>query len=344
MAKTDSKAAARQIISDIRKGELKPVYLLMGEEAYYIDLIVENFEKYVIPDEDKDFNLNIFYGNDVDIDYLVGVAQQFPVMANRKLVLLKEAQSMQMAKSQLEKIAPYVSKPNCQTCLVIVFKGDSLNGTSKLVKAVKEKGVLFKSDIPWDNQVPDFIRDYCREHKFTIEPKAVELLAQYIGLPLSKLYGEINKLIEIKGKEDKHITCVDIEKNIGISKEYNNLELTSALGKKDYNKVITIIKYFEANPKSNPTPVITAVLLNFFGNLVAAHYLPDKSDTSLMNTFGLKSSYKLNDFKVSMKNYNARQAVNAIHHLREFDTKSKGIGSLINEYDLLAELIFKIFT
>lgn len=345
MAKFDSKIVARQIISEIKKGDYKPVYILMGEEAYYIDLLVDNFERRVIPDEDKDFNLNVFYGNDADMDYVVGVAKQFPVMADRKLVILKEAQTMVQAKNQLEKLAPYASRPSQNTILVIVFKGDTLNATSKLLKSVKESGgVIFKSEKPWENELPSLIRDYCRDRKFTIEDKAVDLLAQYIGLPLSKLFGEINKLIEIKDAGDNLITCADIEKNIGISKEYNNLELRKALEIKDYNKAITIVKYFQSNPKSNPTPVITATLLNYFSNLVAAHYLADKSDSSLMKTFGLKSRYQLHDFKTALRNYNARQAVNAIHHLREFDTKSKGVGSMLNEYDLLAELIFKIFT
>lgn len=345
MAKSDTINNVRKIISDIRKGECEPVYLLMGEEAYYIDLLIENFEKRLIPDDDKDFNLNVFYGNDADIDYVVGVAQQFPVMASRKLVILKEAQSMQQAKIQLERFSSYATRPNQQTVFVIAFKGDTLNASSKLIKGIKEGGgIIFKSSVPRDYELPVLIRDYCKDRKVLIEDKAVDLLAQYIGPPLSKLFGEINKLINIKNDIEKRITCADIEKNIGISKEYNNFELINAIGKKDYPKTIRIIKHFQSSPKTNPTPVTTAVILNFFSNLVIAHYLPDKSDLSLNKTFGFKSSYQLQDFKIAMRNYNPMQSVNAIHHLREFDTKSKGVGSLLNEYDLLAELIFKIFT
>lgn len=345
MAKSDTAALAREIIHKIRKGDCEPVYILMGEEAYYIDLIVENFEKYLIHEDDKDFNLNIFYGNDADIDYVVGVAQQFPVMADRKLVILKEAQSMQQAKNQLEKFASYVARPSMQTVFVIAFKGDNLSATSKLLKGVKEGGgVIFKSAVPPEWELRNHIRDFVRDHKFSIDDKAVELLAQYIGAPLSKLFGEIKKLMSIKTGKDQRITCEDIERNIGISKDFNNLELVKALGAKDYRKAVQIIRYFQSNPKNNPTVVATAVMLNFFSNLVIAHYLPDKTDAALYNTFGFKSSFQLNEFKTAMRNYNAMQSVNAIHYLREFDTKSKGIDSQLNEYDLMTELLFKLFT
>lgn len=345
MAKNDSAADARRIINDIRKGMFNPVYILMGEEAYFIDLIVDNLEKYAIPEEDKDFNYNVFYGNDADIDYVVGVAQQFPVMADKKLVILKEAQSMVQAKTQLEKFAPYVSRPGEQTIFVLAFKGDTLNATSKLLKAAKESGaVVFKSTVPRDYELPDLIRDYCRDRKISIEDKAVTLLADYIGAPLSKLFGEINKLISIVSMTDTRITSKVIEDNIGISKEYNNFELVNAIRKKDYPKAIRIVRHFKSSPKNNPTPVTTGTLLTFFSNLVIAHYLPDKSDMALCETFGLKKGFILDEFKTGLANYNPRQAVNAVQHLREFDTKSKGVGSLADEYDLLAELIFKLFT
>ena len=335
----------REIIESIRKGNLAPVYILMGTEAYYIDLVVENLEKYAIPEEDRDFNYNVFYGNDADIDYVVGVAQQFPVFADRKLVILKEAQSMRQAKVALEKFAPYVNQPAPATIFVIVFKGDTLNATSKLMKAAKESGaVVLKSETPRDYELPALIRDFCQQRKVNIEDKAVTLLADYIGSPLSKLFGEVNKLISIVDKNNPRITCELIEKNIGISKEFNNIELVNAIRRRDYPAAVKIVKYFAANPKQNPTPMTTGILLKFFSEIITAHYLPNKSDAALIETFGLRSTRFLNDFKLAMQNFNPRQAVNAVHYLREFDTKSKGIDSYLNEYDLLLELIFKIFT
>lgn len=337
--------SVRDIIREIREGNPRPVYILMGEEAYFIDLIVENMEKYIIPEEDKDFNFNIFFGNDADIDYVVGVAQQFPVMAPRKLVILKEAQSMYQAKTQLEKFSSYVSHPNPNAVFVITFKGGILNATSKLIKAAKATdAIVFNSEVPRSYHLTNHIRDYCRDRKVSIDQKAMELLAENIGAPLSKLFGEINKLISIVGGKTPRITCDDIERHIGISKEFNNLELVNALSVKDYPRCIKIIKYFAANPKTNPTVLTTGTILNFFSNLVIAHYLPDKSDQALSQALGFKAAIQLTNMKTAMRNYSPMQAVNAIHYLREFDTKSKGVGSMLDEYDLLAEMVFKIFT
>ena len=344
MAKKANDIGIREIISSIRKGNCAPVYILMGEEAYYIDLIVENLERYVINESDKDFNYNVFFGNDADIDYVVATAQQFPVMAPRKLVILKEGQSMIQAKNQLERFAPYVSRPNQNTVFAIVYKGEPLGASSKLIKAAKEGGaVIFRSDVPRDYELESHVRDYRADRRITIDEKAMKMLCEYIGAPLSKLFGEINKLITIKGGTGR-ITCDDIEKNIGISKDFNNFELINALSVKDYPKAIRIVNYFESNPKLNPTVVTTAVIFNYFSNVVIAHYLPDKSDDSLKSELGLKSKPQLWTLKDGMRNYSPAKAVNAIHHIREFDSKSKGIGSYLNEFDLMRELVFKLFT
>lgn len=334
----------REIITAIRKKEFEPVYLLMGEESYYIDLIVSNLEKHVVAEDDRDFNVNIFFGNDADIDYVIGAAQQFPVMADRKLVILKEGQSMSQAKNQLERLAPYVSRPNQNTVFVIVYKGEPFGASSKLVKAAKEGGaVIFSSNVPRDYELKGHVRDFCTDRRISIDDKAVDLMCEYIGAPLSKLFGELNKLITITGGKTR-ITCDDVEKNIGISKDFNNFELINALSVRDYPKAIQIIKHFESNPKANPTVMTTAMIFNYFSNLVIAHYMPDKSDEALKQEFGYKAAIQLRGLRNGLSCYNPRQAVNAIHYIREFDTKSKGIESMGNEYDLLREMIFKIST
>ncbi|MDE7181119.1 MAG: DNA polymerase III subunit delta [Muribaculaceae bacterium] len=335
----------RDIIQAIKKRDCAPVYILMGEEAYYIDLIVDNFEHHYLDEADKDFNYNMFYGNDADVDYVVAAAQQFPVMSDRKLVILKEAQSMNRAKSELEKFAPYVSRPNMSTVFVIAYKGEKLNATSKLLKAAKESGaVVFESKSPYENKLPAYIKDYCQQQKVGIDDKAVSMLADYVGLPLSKLFGEISKLISVRKDKSARITCEDIEKNIGISKDYNNFELINALAVKDYPKAITIVRHFADSPKANPTPVTTGLLFNFFSNLLIAHYMADKSESALREHLGLRSIDQMKNMQNALRCYSAGQTVKAIRYLREFDTRSKGVGSLMNEYDLLAETIFKFFT
>lgn len=343
MAAQKQGISVREIIADIRAHKAAPVYLLYGDEPYYIDLLVENFERYVVDDADKDFDYSMFYGNDSDPDYVIGAAQQFPLMSDQRLVVLKEAQSMPQAKNQLPKLAPYLSKPSSNTVFVIAFKG-ALEATSKLYKAAKEGGaVIFKSEQPKSWELPAKVKDYCMERKVSIEEKGVQLLCEYIGSPLSKLFGELNKLISIKGGQGT-ITCDDIERNIGISKDFNNFELLDALAAKNYPKAMQIVQYFEKNSKQNPTQMTTGAMITFFSNLIIAHYTPDKSDSGLMAALGYKSAYALKGVKLALRNYSAAQAVNAIHYLREFDSHSKGVGSLQNEYNLLKELIFKIFT
>ena len=334
----------RKIIADIRAGKINPVYVLVGQETYFIDLIVAELEKRVVTPEDRDFNYNLYYGSQTVAESVVNCAQQFPVMADRKLVILKESQAMANAKNELDKFVQYVANPNMTTVLVITFTGEKTAATANLQKAAaKSEGIVFKSESPRDYQLPAYVKDYCQQHKISIDDKAVSMLCEYIGAPLSKLFGELGKLIQIKGGKGR-ISPEDVEKNVGISKDYNNWELLKAVINRDYPKCCAIIKYFRNNPKNNPTIVTGSVLFNYFAKLTVAHFLPSKDDSSLMAALEAKNAYSLGDYKTGLKTYSPAKAVNAIHHLREFDAKNKGIGSFGNEYDLLQELIFKIMT
>lgn len=334
----------RELMSSIKKGKFSPVYILMGEETYYIDQIVKALENSVVDEADRDFNSMTFYGQDSDIGRVIGCAQQYPVMAERQLVMLKEAQTMSQAKSQLDKLSSYVAHPNPTTVLVVVYKGDVIPATSSLIKKAKDVDcVVFRSDKLRDYQLSGPIMDYCASKGIGIDEKAVSLLCDYIGNPLSKLFGEIDKLIVAAGADVKRISPELIERNIGISKDFNTFELVKALSKKDYPKSMMIVEYFSSNPRQNPGVMIVATIFSYFSKLFIAAVTRDKSDSSLMAALELKTPYALRDYRDGLRYYNARQALAAIHAIREYDVHSKGIGSTQNEYELLKELVFRIF-
>lgn len=346
-AKTIKELSYRDILDSIRQRNFASVYILMGEEPYYIDLIVDALESNVVKEENKAFDHLVFYGADADLDVVMASAQQYPVMGDRQLVIFKEAQSFPGNKTQLDKFAPYILQPNQKGVFVIAYKGDNLSATSALMKAAAKSGdrvVVFKSPKIKDYQLAAPIKDYCRMKKIAIEEQAVQVLIEYIGNSLQNLFGEIDKLIVAAGTGVKRITAAMVEENIGISKEFNNFELTKALSLKDYPKTMRILEYFRKNPKNNPTVMTTAVLFKFFSQLVVAHFTPDKSDRGLMEALQLKNQYALREIRDALNMYSSRQSLAAISALRDFDCKSKGIGSMQNEYDLQRELIFKIFT
>lgn len=345
MAKKSSGPTFRDIMGSIKKGQFVPVYILTGEEPYYLDEIARALEHNVIDEADRDFNSMIYYGADTDIGSVIASAQQYPVMSDRQLVMLKEAQTMSNAKNQLDKLASYVMRPNLSTVLVVVYKGDALPASSKLMKAANgDTAVTFRSDRLRDYQLAGPIADYCASKGMGIDDKAVALLCDYIGNPLGKLFGEIDKLIVAAGNDVKRISPELIERNIGISKDFNTFELVKALARKDYQKSMMIVDYFSKNPRQNPGVMIVATLFSFFSKLFVAAVTKDKSDASLMEALELKTPYALRDYRDGLQRYNARMALGAVHALREYDAQSKGIGSTQNEYDLLKELIFKLFT
>ncbi|MBD5274587.1 MAG: DNA polymerase III subunit delta [Bacteroides sp.] len=345
--KVNKDLSYRDILDRIKKKDFSSVYLLMGEEPYYIDLIVDALERSVVKEENKDFDQLVFYGADSDLEVVVASARQYPVMGDKQLVILKEAQTYPGNKAQLDKLAPYVGHPNSQGIFVVAYKGDSLSATSALMKAATkatDKVTVFKSPKIRDYHLSGPIKDYCRQKKFGIEEPAVQILIEYIGNSLQKLFGEIDKLIVGAGDGVQRITAAMVEENIGISKEFNNFELTKAVSMKDYPKTLKILDYFRKNPKNNPSVMTTAALQKFFSQIVVAHFTADKTDKGLMDVLQLKTPYALKEIREGLRMYTPRQSLAAISALREYDCKSKGIGSLQNEYDLQKELIFKIFT
>lgn len=334
------------IVKGAAKGRFAPMYILMGEEEYFIDTITETIERNALAEEDRDFNSFIFYGADVqEIEDVAMSARQFPVMAERRLVILKEAQAMQSAKSQLDKLAAYAAKPTPTTVFVIAFKGEPLSATSKLIKAATAGGaVIFRSDRVRENNLLMPIKNYCEEKNLTIDEKAVSMLGDFLGTSLKKLFSEIDKLIVAEGKNLTRITPETVEKNIGISKDFNNFELTSAIAMKDYVKAIRIINYFSRNPTKNSGIASSALIFSFFVKLMIANSLADRSDQSIMAALKAKSVYSLRDVKLGMRYYNFRQTMAAIHFIREFDAKAKGINSAQKEHELMKEMVFNIIS
>lgn len=336
----------RSIISDIKNRKFAPVYILMGEEPYYIDKITEALEQSVVAEEDKEFDQTVLYGSDAGPGQLLEAATRFPMTAPLQYVALKEAQAMIHAKAQLDKMAAYVAQPNKLSVVAITYKGDKLNATSALMKAAKKNKevVVFESPKVKEYNLPGIIRDHCFAAKISIEDRAIELLAASIGSSLGNIFTEIEKLRIVARENGDRITGDMVLENTGVSKEFNNFELVAALSRRDYYQSVNIVKHFEENPKENPTVVTCATLFTYFQRLLLAAFSADKSDKGLMATLQLKTPYALKEIRTGLQHYNASQLVGAIHAIREFDTKSKGIESFQKEYPLLLELVVRLNT
>lgn len=337
----------RQIIQSIKKREFAPVYLLMGEEPYYIDKIMEALEAAVVADEDKEFDQSVIYGADANASMVMEAAGQFPLMSEKRFVALKEAQAMPRAKNEVDKLQTLFINPNPRTVLCIAFKGDKLGATSAIMKAAKKNpsAVVFDSPKIKEYKLGEVIKNYCLSNKVKIEEKAVEMLVANIGSSLSNLFSEIEKLrVAVAGSHDRKITADLVIDHIGVSKEFNNFELVGALSRRDYFQAINILKHFEDNPKANPTIVTASTIFSFYQRLLLAAFNPDKSDKALMEVLQLKTPYALREIRTGLQHYTASHLVQAIHAIRDFDTRSKGIGSYQKEFPLLEELLLRLLT
>ncbi|MCM1006018.1 MAG: DNA polymerase III subunit delta [Prevotella sp.] len=345
MAKSAGKTYTyNDVVADIRAGKFAPIYLLQGEEPYYIDKVVDWLgEKVVADPEARDFDLYNFFGADTDVRKVIDTARQFPLMGEKQLVMLRETQAMHNARNEIEKLAGYAKHPVSSTVLVVSFKGEPLKASSAFIKAIKEcGGVIFTSEKVKEWQLDKIVSEYCKEKGIKIDAKSAQMLKDFIGNDLSRLFSEIDKLIV--ATNGATITPEAIERNIGISKDFNNFELINALAAKDYARCMRIVDYFEKNPKQNPVVMTVALMFRFFSNLMLAWYAPEKSERGIMSQLGFHSPYQLKDITIGMQRYSARSTLNIIHELRLLDCKSKGIGSMQKDYSQLKEFIFKAFT
>ena len=328
------------ICKDIADRKYASVYVLMGEEPFFIDQITDLLVDNVLTEEERDFNQSIFYGADADAVSAINAARRFPTMADHQLIVVKEAQLMR----DIELLTAYVKHPLASTVLVINYKYKSLDRRKKVAAAVEKNGILFESKKIPDYKMPGFITGLLQQRSLSIDVKAAQMLSDFLGNDLNRLSKELDKLAIIMAETgSKRVTPELIERNIGISKEYNNFELIKALSAKDVLKANRIAQYFEKNPKNNPLQMTLAVLFNYFSNLLIAYYSKDKSESGLMAAMGLRSAFQLKDYQMGMKHYSAMKVFLSIGEIRKTDASSKGVDNAsVSDADLLKELLYKI--
>lgn len=331
-------ATYEEIISDLKNRIFKPVYFLAGEEPYYIDLITEYIQEKVLPEAEKAFNQIILYGDDTNIASIIDTARRFPMMASHQVLIIKEAQSLK----KLDDLIIYLEKPLLSTILVFSYKYKTIDKRTKLYKTLESHGVYFESARIRDYLIPAWIERYLMTMGIKADPSASAMLTEYLGTDLHKIVNELDKLIITLPADKPVVTTTLVEKNIGISKDYNNFELQKAIGEKNILKANMIIHHFANNPKDNPITLSIASLFGFFSKLLTFHYLTDKSKNNVAAILKINPFF-VKDYESSAAKYNVSKTVQIISLLRTYDMKSKGYGDPGTEPgDLLKELVFRI--
>ncbi|NDV14894.1 DNA polymerase III subunit delta [Muricauda sp. TY007] len=328
----------KEIVSEINKGNPKPIYFLMGEEPYYIDRISQYIAENVLTEDEKGFNQMVLYGKETSVDEIVANAKRFPMMAQHQVVIVKEAQHLSRT---IENLVSYAENPQPTTILVLCYKYKKLDKRKKLYKTIKRSGELFESKKLYDNQVADWIRRTLASKKYKISPKSCVMLVEFLGTDLSKISNELDKLTLVVPPTTE-ITPDLIEEHIGISKDFNNFELKKAIGERNVKKVSQIMDYFAQNPKDNPFVVTVTLLNTFFTQLLQYHGLKDHSPGNVAKALGV-NPYFVNEYVVAAKNYPMKRVSGIISSLRTLDLKGKGVGaSNMTQADLLKELLSEI--
>lgn len=328
-----------QIKADIKARKYKPVYLLMGDEPYYIDELTEMLTSSVLPEEERDFNQNILYGMETDVRTVITLARSYPMMSDYQLIVIKEAQNL----SKIEELEVYVKNPLNTTILVLNYKNGSLDKRKKLYAEIDKQGVIMESKKIPDYKIPAFISSYIQSKNLSIDQKSAQMLSDYLGNDLSKITNEVAKLLIAIPPNQRQITAELIEENIGISKDFNNFELLNAIINKNIFKVNQIADYFEKNPKNNPMIMTMSILFNFFSNLMICYWAKNKTEQGIATELGFRNPYQAKDYVIALKNYNAFKCMEIISLLRAYDAKSKGVDNTsTRDGELLKELLYKI--
>jgi DNA polymerase III, delta subunit len=336
---------AADIIKDLKNRKLKPVYLLHGEEPYFIDLVSDYVEHNLLSDEEKGFNQTVLYGKDTDVMTVLNAAKRYPMMSDYQVVLVKEAQEMKWGtesddKKAINPLLSYLENPLASTILVFCYKYGKFDKRKKTYKAIEKSGLVFESAALYDSKIPGWIEAYITEKGYKMNAQASAMLSEYLGNDLSKIVNELDKLM-LNVQVGQEISLKLIQDNIGISKEYNMFELQSALGRKDALKVNQIINYFEANPKNNHIVLVLGNLNNFFTKVLVYHYVKDKSQQNVAREMGVNPFF-VKDYEQAARSYPYGKTIQIIHYLREYDVKSKGVESNTDHGGLMKELMFKI--
>ena len=330
---------AVKIVNDIQAGKTKSIYFLMGEETYYIDIISDFIEKNVLAEDEKGFNQTVLYGRDVSIEDIISTAKRYPMMAEKQVVIVKEAQDLFKTIDRLES---YAENPMPSTVLVLCYKYKVLDKRKKLVKLLAKNGLVYESKKLYENQIGIWITRILQGKGYTIEPKANAMLVEFLGTDLSKINNELQKL-QIILKKGSVISAQDIEVNIGFSKDFNVFELRKAIGQRNQLKAYQIAKYFSENPKDNPTVVTTSLVYSFFIQVLKYHGLKDKNPKNVASVLGV-SPFFLADYDIALRNYPMKKVSQIVASLRDIDVKSKGVGAnSLSNNDLLKEMLIKIF-
>ncbi|WP_262245648.1 DNA polymerase III subunit delta [Parapedobacter soli] len=328
-----------KIIADIKARKLVPVYLLHGEESYAIDLVSDCVETHVLEEAQKGFDQTVLYGKDTDFATIVSAARRYPMMSDYQVIIIKEAQNLKWKEDEL--LVAYLENPMKSTVLVLAYKHGKFDKRRKVYKVAEKAGVVLESPKLYDDKVAPWINSYVTTRGWRIHPQAAAMVAEYLGTDLSKVVNELDKLM-LNVPKEQEIAVQDIERNIGISKDFNVFELTTALAKRDVVKAFRIVDYFAANPRSNPMPVVLGAMGSYFTKVLKYHYLPDKSPQALSRELGVHPFFT-REYDIAARSYNRRKTFDIMSHLREYDLKSKGLNAVnLEQGDLLKELVYKI--
>jgi len=329
----------KEIVKNIRNKDIAPVYFLMGDEPYYIDNVADYIESNVLTEEEKGFNQMVLYGRDVSIQEIVSNAKRFPLMADKQVIIVKEAQDLAKTIEQLDE---YVNQPQPSTVLVFCYKYKTIDKRKKLYKSLQKHAVLFESNRLKDYKLEGWLQQMVSKKGYSIDPKSAAMLIEFLGNDLSKIVKELEKLTLVLPK-GQPITAEVIEKNIGISKDYNNFELMKAIVDRNQLQAYKIVNHFAQNPKNNPFVVTIGIVYAYFSKLLLYHGLQDKSPQNVMKNLKIVQ-YAIKDYELGFKTYPMRRVSQIISHLKEVDLKGKGVGaSQLPQGDLLKEMLMKIF-